>query len=54
MKRPQVRPDIWSTDAGRLTGDFLFGELTPNVNILFYDEKFTTNQWAMRDREYVL
>jgi hypothetical protein len=54
MKRPQVRPDIWSTDAGRLTNDFLFGELTPSANILFYGEEFTTNSWGMRDKEYQL
>lgn len=52
MKRPQYRPDIWRTEAGHLTGDFLFGDLAPSTQIQFYGKQFTTNQWGMRDKEY--
>lgn len=53
-KRPTHNPDIWETAAGQLTDNFSKGELLPNASILFYDQKFTTNQWGMRDKEYTL
>lgn len=52
MKRPQSRPDIWRTEAGHVTGDFLFGDLAPSAKIEFYGKQFTTNQWGLRDKEY--
>jgi D-alanyl-lipoteichoic acid acyltransferase DltB (MBOAT superfamily)/lysophospholipase L1-like esterase len=54
MKRPQLRPDIWRTEAGHVTGDFLFGDLAPSAQIEFYGKQFTTNQWGLRDKEYAL
>jgi hypothetical protein len=53
-KRPQVRPDIWTTDAGRLTDNLLKVELNPSASVLFYEKPFTTNRWGMRDQEYEL
>ena len=52
MKRPQVRPDIWETEAGHLTGDFPYGVLAPSTQIEFYGQQFTTNQWGLRDKGY--
>jgi len=53
-KRPTHNPDIWETAAGNLTDDFLKGTLLPNKSIIFYDQKLSTNQWGMRDKEYTL
>jgi hypothetical protein len=50
-------PLNWSrledTGALRLTGDFLKQELVPNKQIHFRNATLTTNQWGMRDRDYV-
>jgi hypothetical protein len=54
MKRPQNRPDIFKTEAGRFTNDFLSGELVPNSSTVFFEKTFSINQWGMRDRDYDL
>ena len=53
-KRPQDRPDIWTTNAARLTDNLLKVELNPSTSVLFYDKPFSTNSWGMRDQEYAL
>jgi D-alanyl-lipoteichoic acid acyltransferase DltB (MBOAT superfamily) len=50
------RPERWEylheTAAGRLTTDFHKTELVPSARILFNGQPFTTNRWALRDKDY--
>jgi D-alanyl-lipoteichoic acid acyltransferase DltB (MBOAT superfamily) len=41
-----------ATEAYRQRADFLRGDLVPSVSIEFKGQRFSTNQWGMRDREY--
>ncbi len=56
MQRPAENPwpAIWTTPAGREIGGFMKHELVPSVSITYLGGQFTTNQWAIRDREYAV
>ncbi|MFQ5615830.1 MAG: GDSL-type esterase/lipase family protein, partial [Anaerolineales bacterium] len=51
-KRPDDWPAIWETEAARLTDDFLKYELAPSVKFTYHGAAFSTNRWAMRDKDY--
>ena len=52
MNRPVNLEMIWQTPAGRKTGDYRNVELVPSKSIPLNGAVFTTNRWAMRDKDY--
>jgi len=52
MKMPPTWKRLIETDAVRHRKDFLRYELLPDVDLMFRDQKMSTNRWGMRDREY--
>jgi hypothetical protein len=54
MKRPADWRMIHQSPAARLTGDFSYIELVPNVVTQFHGAAFSTNRHGMRDRDYEL
>ena len=53
-KMPKNWPRISETTVGHYTGDFLKFELRPMSSIFFHGKSFRTNQWGMRDKDYML
>ncbi len=53
-KRPTDWPLIQDTELARITDDFYFMELAPNIQMMFHGERFSTNQGGFRDQEYAL
>ena len=51
-QRPVTWPMIDETPAGRRTNDYRYVELIASQRVNFGGTTLTTNQWAMRDREY--
>jgi D-alanyl-lipoteichoic acid acyltransferase DltB (MBOAT superfamily) len=53
-KRPAHWVSLGESGAYRERGDFLSGELRPNLKIVFNDQPLSTNSSGMRDREWPL
>lgn len=54
MNRPLDLEMLWQTPAVRRTDDYLKWELLPSQKVTLNGTEFTTNRWALRDREYAL
>ena len=51
-KKPSDWPLIQDTELARFTKDFYILEMVPSKSILYHGERFSTNRWGMRDKDY--
>jgi hypothetical protein len=51
-KRPNDWPLLQDTVLLDLADDFTIFHMNPNQSIMFHGERFSTNEWGLRDKSY--